>query len=152
MPPRAATAKPSWLSDALLFAAGAVVATVALLAFANPFVQPEGYYGDAAALSSGSAGSSSAGGGGGAARTFYDDPALAYTVDRPITGWDEKRAGWLRAHPELAGGGEERVLMVSGSQPTPCRSPGGDHTLMRLLKNKADYCGRPWTGTGPRYR
>lgn len=144
MPPRAATAKPSWLGDALLFAAGAVVATVALLAFANPFAQPEGYYGDGAVPSSGSGSSSvgaAGGGGGAAAHTFYDDPALAYTVDRPITGWDEKRAGWLRAHPEFAGGGEKgRVLMVSGSQPTPCRSPGGDHTLMRLLKNKADYC------------
>jgi len=141
MPPRAATAKPSWLRDALLFTAGAVVATVALQAFANPFAQPEAYYDDGAVLSSGSAGSSSVGsGGGGAARTFYDDPALAYTVDRPITGWDEKRAGWQRAHPEFAGGDVERVLMVSGSQPTPCRSPGGDHTLLRLLKNKADYC------------
>ncbi|RLM80285.1 alpha-6-galactosyltransferase [Panicum miliaceum] len=30
--------------------------------------------------------------------------------------------------------------MVSGSQPAPCGAPGGDHTLTRLLKNKADYC------------
>ena len=85
MPQRAA--KPSLLVDALLFAAGAVVATVLLLALANPFAQPDSNYeGAAAALRAGS----SAGGGG---RTFYDDPALAYTVDRPIAGWDEKRAG-----------------------------------------------------------
>ncbi|WVZ73900.1 hypothetical protein U9M48_022154 [Paspalum notatum var. saurae] len=140
MPPRAA--KPSLLNDALLFAAGAAVATVLLLALANPFALPEaGYYYDGAAAP---APSSSVGGAGGAAavaRTFYDDPALAYTVDRPIAGWDEKRAGWLRLHPEFTTqAGEERVLMVSGSQPAPCRSPGGDHTLMRLLKNKADYC------------
>ncbi|XP_062217544.1 probable glycosyltransferase 7 [Phragmites australis] len=131
MPPR--SAKPPLLNDALLFTAGAVVATVLLLALANPFPQTPGYY-DGAALSSDSGSSV-----GRAGRTFYDDPALAYTVDRPITGWDEKRAEWLRAHPELSGGGE-RVLMVSGSQPTPCRSPGGDHILTRLLKNKVDYC------------
>jgi len=82
MPQRAA--KPSLLVDALLFAAGAVVATVLLLALANPFARPDSYYEGAAALRA-------AGGGGG--RTFYDDPALAYTVDRPIAGWDEKRAG-----------------------------------------------------------
>ncbi|CAO2040875.1 unnamed protein product [Urochloa humidicola] len=122
------TAKPSSLHDALLFAAGAAVSTVLLLAFANPFTYYEG------ALHTGSP---AAGGG----RTFYDDPALSYTVDRPIMGWDAKRAGWARAHPELsAGGGAERILMVSGSQPSPCGSPGGDHTLLRLLKNKADYC------------
>jgi len=39
MPQRAA--KPSLLVDALLFAAGAVVATVLLLALANPFAQPD---------------------------------------------------------------------------------------------------------------
>ncbi|PUZ77415.1 hypothetical protein GQ55_1G369000 [Panicum hallii var. hallii] len=127
MPQRAA--KPSLLVDALLFAAGGVVATVLLLALANPFA----YYDEGeGALHAGS----SAGGGG---RTFYDDPVLAYTVDRPIAGWDEKRAGWARARPELSRGGE-RVLMVSGSQPAPCGAPGGDHTLTRLLKNKADYC------------
>nr|CAB3447768.1 unnamed protein product [Digitaria exilis] len=118
MPPR--TTKPSspLLVDALLFAAGAVVATVLLLAFANP-----------RAFSSATTG------------TFYDDPALSYTVDRPITGWDEKRAAWARAHPELISGATaERVLMVSGSQPAPCGAPGGDHTLLRLLKNRADYC------------
>ncbi|KAL6635042.1 hypothetical protein ACP70R_027713 [Stipagrostis hirtigluma subsp. patula] len=135
MPPRAASRAPL-LSDALLFAAGAAVATVLLLTLANPFPQP-GDYGGAAAVSSSSGPVSSAGGGGG--RTFYDDPAVAYTVDRPITGWDEKRAEWLRAHPEASGGGE-RVLMVSGSQPAPCRSPAGDHLLTRLLKNKVDYC------------
>ncbi|GJM86683.1 hypothetical protein PR202_ga02567 [Eleusine coracana subsp. coracana] len=30
--------------------------------------------------------------------------------------------------------------MVSGSQPSPCASRGGDHLLTRLLKNKIDYC------------
>ena len=30
--------------------------------------------------------------------------------------------------------------MVSGSQPEPCAGPGGDHLLLRFLKNKVDYC------------
>uniref|UniRef100_A0ACD5Z6M4 Uncharacterized protein n=1 Tax=Avena sativa TaxID=4498 RepID=A0ACD5Z6M4_AVESA len=121
----------SLTGDALLFSAGAAVATALLLTLASPF-SPRDPYGRDEPLRS-----SSASGGG---RTFYDDPELTYTMDRPITRWDEKRADWLRAHPELSSGGQERVLMVSGSQPTPCRSPVGDHLLMRLLKNKADYC------------
>jgi hypothetical protein len=53
--------------------------------------------------------------GGGQGRTFYEDPRVAYTVDRVIKGWDEG----ARAPPELAAAlGEERVLMVSDSQPT----------------------------------
>ncbi|GJN22079.1 hypothetical protein PR202_gb09612 [Eleusine coracana subsp. coracana] len=136
MPPRSATTKAPWLSDALLFTAGAAAATVLLLAFANPFPQPgEGDYYHPTS-------------GPGDGRTFYDDPRVAYTVDRPITGWDAKRAAWARAHPDLlsAASGkekeeeEERVLMVSGSQPSPCASRGGDHLLTRLLKNKIDYC------------
>ncbi|XBH79889.1 probable glycosyltransferase 7 [Triticum dicoccoides] len=122
----------SLLGDALLFSAGAAVGAVLLLTLASPFTPPDVLL----ARRSSSAGDRDASG-----RTFYDDPEVTYTVDRPITGWDEKRAQWLRAHPELAGGGGEgRVLMVSGSQPTPCRSPRGDHVLTRLLKNKADYC------------
>ncbi|CAM0944461.1 unnamed protein product [Alopecurus aequalis] len=123
----------SLLGDALLFSAGAAVATALLLTLASPF-PPSATY-----VRHEPSSSSSARGGG---RTFYDDPELTYTMDRPITRWDEKRAEWLRGHPELApaSGEEERVLMVSGSQPTPCRSPVGDHLLMRLLKNKADYC------------
>ncbi|XP_037450564.1 probable glycosyltransferase 7 [Triticum dicoccoides] len=120
----------SLLGDALLFSAGAALGALLLLTLASPFAPP--------AVLLGRRSSSSAAAGD--RRTFYDDPEVTYTVDRPITGWDEKRAQWLRAHPELAGAGEGRVLMVSGSQPTPCRSPTGDHVLTRLLKNKADYC------------
>ncbi|CAL5019307.1 unnamed protein product [Urochloa decumbens] len=139
--PRAAK-PPSSLHDALLFAAGAAVSTVLLLTLANPFapsLPADARHDGADHTALHAAGSPAAGGG---RTTFYDDPALSYTVDRPITGWDAKRAGWARAHPELsaAAAGVERVLMVSGSQPSPCGSPGGDHTLLRLLKNKADYC------------
>ncbi|XP_065000643.1 probable glycosyltransferase 7 [Musa acuminata AAA Group] len=74
--------------------------------------------------------------------TFYDDPSVSYTIDRPLTGWDAKRRDWLRLHPAFGGYGRERVLMVTGSQPGPCRNPVGDHLLLRFFKNKVDYCRR----------
>lgn len=70
--------------------------------------------------------------------TFYDDPSLSYTIDRPITNWDSKRREWLRLNPSLAT--PDRVVMVTGSPPGRCPNPGGDHLLLRFYKNKADYC------------
>ncbi|KAG6383044.1 hypothetical protein SASPL_157220 [Salvia splendens] len=32
--------------------------------------------------------------------------------------------------------------MVTGSQSEPCKNPGGDHLLLKLFKNKVDYCRR----------
>lgn len=72
--------------------------------------------------------------------TFYDDPTLTYTVGSPLKNWDEKRSIWLRHHPSFAAGAKERILMISGSQSTPCRNPMGDHLLLRFFKNKVDYC------------
>lgn len=71
--------------------------------------------------------------------TFYDDPELTYSIDQPIRDWDGKRREWLKHHPSFNGGGE-RVLMVTGSQATPCKNPIGDHLLLRFFKNKVDYC------------
>ncbi|KAL8250968.1 hypothetical protein R6Q59_034661 [Mikania micrantha] len=71
---------------------------------------------------------------------FYDDPTLGYTLDKPIKNWDEKRAEWLKQHPSFLSGSEERVIVVSGSQPGPCRNPIGDHMLLKFFKNKVDYC------------
>ncbi|KAH9613287.1 hypothetical protein KSS87_004447, partial [Heliosperma pusillum] len=31
-------------------------------------------------------------------------------------------------------------MMVTGSQPMPCVAPDGDHLMLRLFKNKVDYC------------
>ncbi|XP_074567703.1 putative glycosyltransferase 7 [Curcuma longa] len=73
--------------------------------------------------------------------TFYDDPSLSYLIGRPVDDWDAKRREWRRLNPHLAVG-RERILMVSGSQAGPCRNPVGDHLLLRLFKNKADYCRR----------
>ncbi|KAL5556773.1 hypothetical protein UlMin_039009 [Ulmus minor] len=71
-------------------------------------------------------------------KTFYDDPETSYSIGKPVKNWDEKRREWLRRHPSFAGG--ERVLMVSGSQPSACKNPIGDHFLLRFFKNKVDYC------------
>ncbi|KAK9129711.1 hypothetical protein Sjap_010198 [Stephania japonica] len=72
-------------------------------------------------------------------RTFYDDPTLTYTIDQnPIKNWDQKRQHWLTHHPSLAQ--PDRILMITGSQPGPCKSPVGDHLLLRFFKNKVDYC------------
>ncbi|KAL6842909.1 hypothetical protein ACP4OV_027222 [Aristida adscensionis] len=130
--------------EALAFAAGAVAAVLLLLGSASvlapspvpnlvsvPF--PPSY-----ASSSAGAGAAREVGVGEGTRTFYDDPGLSYAVGRRVAGWDAKHAAWLRSRG-LAGA-PERVVMVSGSQPEPCRGAGGDHLLLRFLKNKLDYC------------
>ncbi|KAG6594966.1 Glycosyltransferase 6, partial [Cucurbita argyrosperma subsp. sororia] len=73
-------------------------------------------------------------------QTFYDDPKLSYSIERRIKNWDHKRKAWLNHHRRLAAGADERILMVTGSQPAMCKNPIGDHLLLRLLKNKMDYC------------
>lgn len=76
-------------------------------------------------------------------KTFYDDPKLTYTINgEPIKNWDEKRKEWLNLHPSflLHGGVDNRLLLLSGSQSSPCESPSGDHLLLRCFKNKVDYC------------
>ncbi|XP_042493639.1 galactomannan galactosyltransferase 1-like [Macadamia integrifolia] len=73
---------------------------------------------------------------------FYDDPNLSYSVGRgePMKNWNDKRREWLKQHPSFAAGVEDRILLVTGSQPSPCRNPIGDHLLLRFFKNKVDYC------------
>ncbi|KAL6196748.1 hypothetical protein ACLB2K_032362 [Fragaria x ananassa] len=70
--------------------------------------------------------------------TFYDDPTLSYSVGDAIQNWDEKRREWLRVHPSFGVG--DRVVLVTGSQPSVCKNPVGDHLQLRLFKNKVDYC------------
>ncbi|KAF7129138.1 hypothetical protein RHSIM_Rhsim10G0098300 [Rhododendron simsii] len=78
-------------------------------------------------------------------QTFYDDPSLSYSIGTPLKNWDEKRQKWLHHHPSFAaaargGGVLNHVVVVTGSQPTPCQNPVGDALLLRLFKNKVDYC------------
>ncbi|KAI9074574.1 hypothetical protein K1719_043415 [Acacia pycnantha] len=72
--------------------------------------------------------------------TFYDDPDLSYSVEKPMKNWDEKRRKWLKLHPSVASGAQDRILMLTGTQPSPCKNRIGDHLLLRTFKNKVDYC------------
>lgn len=65
---------------------------------------------------------------------------LSYTIEKPIQNWDDKRRKWLNLHPSFnIEGQKEHILIVSGSQSTPCKNPIGDHLLLRFFKNKVDY-------------
>ncbi|CAN6450082.1 unnamed protein product [Victoria cruziana] len=69
--------------------------------------------------------------------TFYDDPTLDYTIGAPLKDWDRKRSKWMASHTWIT---PRKVILVTGSQPTACKNPTGDHLLLRFFKNKADYC------------
>ncbi|KAG5230720.1 alpha galactosyltransferase family protein [Salix suchowensis] len=56
-----------------------------------------------------------------------------------MKNWDEKRRV-AQHHPSFAPGARDRVVLVTGSQPKPCKNPIGDHLLLRFFKNKVDYC------------
>ncbi|KAG0585457.1 hypothetical protein M758_2G012300 [Ceratodon purpureus] len=66
----------------------------------------------------------------------------SYTLGPHIGNWDEQRALWLQEHPIMKKNsqGNNRILLVTGSQPKPCDNPVGDHLLLKSLKNKMDYC------------
>ncbi|KAM7250963.1 hypothetical protein ACFE04_022846 [Oxalis oulophora] len=72
--------------------------------------------------------------------TFYDDPEMSYELEKKVSNWDEKRKLWFKHHPSFIAGALERVVVVTGSQSTPCKNPVGDHLLLRAFKNKVDYC------------
>ncbi|GFP93887.1 galactomannan galactosyltransferase 1 [Phtheirospermum japonicum] len=74
-----------------------------------------------------------------AEKTFYDDPKTRYTMDKPMTNWDEKRRKWLENNPSFASK-NNGVMVITGSQPWSCKNPTGDHLLLRFFKNKVDYC------------
>ncbi|KAL5706716.1 hypothetical protein ACHQM5_024849 [Ranunculus cassubicifolius] len=73
-------------------------------------------------------------------QTFYDDPNLSYSIENSVKNWDSKRQQWLSLHPSFSVKSQERILMITGSQPSACKSPIGDHLLLRFFKNKVDYC------------
>ncbi|KAL5209759.1 hypothetical protein ABZP36_005382 [Zizania latifolia] len=73
-------------------------------------------------------------------RQLTDQP---YSLGPAMSGYDARRAEWLRAHPHFPSfvtPWRPRVLMVTGSAPRRCKDPEGDHVLLRALKNKVDYC------------
>ncbi|KAK6117399.1 hypothetical protein DH2020_048855 [Rehmannia glutinosa] len=162
----------SFLSDGFLFAGGALVAFLVVWALwsffgpspnPNPSFSPSSFSDRVFTLSHGSDNSSSSSAAvaqslrclNGAAYpkpnsihdppgpNFYDDPKLSYAIDAaPVKNWDEKRREWLKQHPSLAAGSENRILMVTGSQATPCKNPIGDYLLLKFFKNKVDYTRR----------
>ncbi|KAJ7944538.1 Glycosyltransferase 6 [Quillaja saponaria] len=72
-------------------------------------------------------------------KTFYDDRDLSYSIEKPMKNWNEKRKQWLQVHPSFAAGAQDRILLLTGSQPSVCKNRIGDHLLLRLFKNKVDY-------------
>ncbi|CAD6253636.1 unnamed protein product [Miscanthus lutarioriparius] len=153
--------------EGLAFAAGAVVAALVLLSSSSVLAPPPvpNIVSVPVPSSSSNAGAASSSPASDAAaavaavgkgpRTFYDDPELSYAVGvgagagagqrrwrrRVITDWDANRAAWLRTRGlDGAAAVAGRVVMVTGSQPEPCKGAGGDHALLRFLKNKLDYC------------
>ncbi|KAJ1275788.1 hypothetical protein BS78_05G163100 [Paspalum vaginatum] len=138
--------------EAAAFAAGAVAAALVLLSSASLLAPAPAPADPTIVVSLPSPAASPAAGAavGAGPRTFYDDPALSYSVSvsggrrqrHRVTGWDAKRAAWLRSRGLRPGSAAVagRVVMVSGSQPEPCAGAGGDHALLRFLKNKLDYC------------
>nr|GMD37563.1 probable xyloglucan 6-xylosyltransferase 5 [Ipomoea batatas] len=69
-------------------------------------------------------------------------PNETFSLGPKITGWDEQRKVWFERHPGFPNSvkGKPRVLLVTGSPPTPCENPVGDHYLLKGVKNKIDYC------------
>eukprot|EP00249_Psilotum_nudum_P003553 c16993_g2_i2 orf=1-1143(-) len=66
-----------------------------------------------------------------------------YSLGEAIKDWDRKRQQWLGQNPQSISHSEDgkpRLFVLSGSQPSPCSNPIGDHLLLRCLKNKIDYC------------
>jgi xyloglucan 6-xylosyltransferase len=70
------------------------------------------------------------------------DPNVPYSLGPEIKDWNEQRAIWLSKYPHMAktANGNDRILLVTGSQPKPCDNPVGDHYLLKSVKNKIDYC------------
>lgn len=133
----------SFLTDGFPFVAGAVTALLvvwSLWSFINPIPNPN----MSAAISQQKDCATSANGinlqHDPPDQTFYDDPNLSYSVDKPLKNWDDKRKEWLKYHPSLAATSVDRILLVTGSQSTPCKNPIGDHLLLKFFKNKVDYC------------
>ncbi|XP_068657117.1 probable xyloglucan 6-xylosyltransferase 5 [Aristolochia californica] len=70
------------------------------------------------------------------------NPNVTYTLGPNITDWDEQRRQWLSQNPQFPNfvRGKPRILLVTGSPPSPCDNAIGDHYLLKGIKNKIDYC------------
>ncbi|KAK8559992.1 hypothetical protein V6N13_061390 [Hibiscus sabdariffa] len=70
------------------------------------------------------------------------NPNVTYTLGPKISDWDQQRKVWLSKNPEFPTfvNGKARILLVTGSPPSPCDNAIGDHYLLKAIKNKIDYC------------
>ncbi|CAN1151970.1 Probable xyloglucan 6-xylosyltransferase 3 [Linum perenne] len=69
-------------------------------------------------------------------------PNVTYTLGPKVTDWDHQREVWLSQNPNFPSlvNGKPRILLLTGSPPSPCDNPIGDHYLLKAVKNKIDYC------------
>eukprot|EP00252_Welwitschia_mirabilis_P019527 TRINITY_DN4536_c0_g3_i2.p1 TRINITY_DN4536_c0_g3~~TRINITY_DN4536_c0_g3_i2.p1 ORF type:complete len:449 (+),score=87.51 TRINITY_DN4536_c0_g3_i2:609-1955(+) len=69
-------------------------------------------------------------------------PNVTYTLGPKIKDWDKQRAHWFKANPQFPNiiNGKPRIILVTGSPPSPCDNSIGDHYLLKAVKNKIDYC------------
>ncbi|CAM6127055.1 unnamed protein product [Calypogeia fissa] len=64
-----------------------------------------------------------------------------YLLGAIIKDWDGQRESWFKANPKMRAkpDGKPRVLIVTGSQPEPCKASQGDSFHIKSLKLKIDY-------------
>ena len=70
------------------------------------------------------------------------DSSKPYSLGPKITDWDSEREQWKAENYGSSNttlNGRPRVLLVTGSQPSSCENPDGDHFLLKSIKNKIDY-------------
>ncbi|KAG0557975.1 hypothetical protein KC19_11G170000 [Ceratodon purpureus] len=70
------------------------------------------------------------------------DPEKPYSLGPKISDWDSQREQWLSENARAGdpkSSGKPRMLLVTGSQPSSCENPEGDHFLLKSIKNKLDY-------------
>ncbi|KAG6745906.1 hypothetical protein POTOM_050416 [Populus tomentosa] len=70
------------------------------------------------------------------------NPNVTYSLGPKISNWNQERQVWLSQNPEFPNfvNGKPRILLLTGSPPSPCDNPIGDHYLLKAIKNKIDYC------------
>lgn len=68
------------------------------------------------------------------------DPSKPYTLGPKISDWDSQRTNRLQSNPNYLIKGKPKIMLITGSQPSACDNPVGDHFLLKSIKNKIDYC------------
>ncbi|KAH0467839.1 hypothetical protein IEQ34_002872 [Dendrobium chrysotoxum] len=127
-PPSRPSNAYSLSADVLIFLSGAAAALLLFYVFSSFILPPTPYLVSSNQFQKPSSSDTP---------SFYDDPSLSYSLppSPSVSDWDTKRRLWRNLHPFPP----NRILMLTGSQPSPCPNPIGDHLLLRFFKNKVDY-------------